>query len=222
MRAILLAALLGFGSTAIAAETPLVLSRFEWPASQPGTIADLRVENAVTQAEEMARRAETRAYEGRRAAAHARRREKVRGALGMQPHRATIDDDTEMAGTRYGNGVLGSISYPSGATMTGLFGEDVGAYTAGPDSALGRFSGWVWDAQTDHPSCTDGIFEWQSGDTFTGSVAGKGGDTYGVYLEAGGQRRFIGEIDMSETSWRPLRGYVLDAKGRLLAVVRRE
>jgi hypothetical protein len=222
MRTILLAALFGFGSAAIAAEPSLVSPRFDWPASQPGAIADLRVKNAVTQAEESARRAETRAYEGRRAAAHARRRDKVRGVLGMRPHRAIIDDDTEMAGTRYEDGVLGSISYPSGATMTGLFGEDLGAYTGGPESALDRFSGWVWGAQTDHPSCTDGIFEWKNGDTFTGSVTGKGGDIYGVYLEAGGQRRFIGELDMSEASWHPLRGYVLDAKGRLLAVVRRE
>ena len=201
----------------------MIPATFEWPQAQPGVIADLRVADDVRDARETARQATTRASEGRRAAGQAKRRAGLQGAFGIRPQRATVDDDTEVALTRGTSegAKLGSITYPTGATMTGAFGPDVGVYTGGPESPLRQFSGWVWGASTGTPRPIDGIFEWKNGDTFTGSITGDGSASQGVYVEAGGQRRFVGVIDLSQSEFRPVRGYLENGSSKLLAVVRR-
>lgn len=149
---------------------------FEWPTARSGALADLRVRDDVTEAREAAGQAKTRAVEGRRAAAHAKRRAGVQGALGLTPKPAMVDDDTVVSPTRgrsYGD-VLGSITYSTGAVLTGAFGSDVGVYIGGPESPLNRFSGWVWGASSPTPQPRDGVFEWKNGNSFAGSIIGDG------------------------------------------------
>jgi hypothetical protein len=219
MRSMILAALLCVGTTA-AAQNALAV-RFEWPASQPDPIPDLRLTETVSGAREAARSANTRAEEARSAAAHAKRRAGVQGALGLKPKRATTDDDTTIALTRgsAGGPQLGSITYPSGATMVGAFGPDVGVYTAAPERRLRHFSGWVWGASTGKPNPRDGVFVWKNGDVFTGSITGDGSASEGLYEEAGGGRRFIGVIDLSGSEFRPVSGYLETRDGKLLAAI---
>jgi hypothetical protein len=223
MRSMILAALLCVGAPAIAQDAPLIPASFEWPDAQPGAIPDLRINSDVHDARETARSATSRASEGRRAAAQEKRRAGLQGAFGIKPKRATTDDETEIAATRgTSNGAtLGTVTYSTGATMTGAFGPDIGVYVAAPESPLRRFSGWVSGATGSAPAPCDGIFEWKNGDSFTGSITGSGSLSQGVYVEAGGNRRFVGVADLSESQFRPVRGYVEDGSGRLLAVVRR-
>ena len=112
------------------------------------------------------------------------------------------------------------MTYDSGARMTGEFGSNLGVYEAGPESPLLQFSGFVWGASSPNPHCSEGLFEWRNGDTFAGSIVGDGSSSEGIYTDATGERRFVGVVDLSESDFRPVRGYVLDKGGRLLATVR--
>lgn len=133
-----------------------------------------------------------------------------------------VDDDTVVSPTRgrsYGD-VLGSITYSTGAVLTGAFGSDVGVYIGGPESPLNRFSGWVWGTSSPTPQPRDGVFEWNNGNSFAGSIIGDGSESRGVFTEAGAGRRFVGTIDLSQVDARPVRGQVESGSGELLAVVR--
>lgn len=112
--------------------------------------------------------------------------------------------------------MLGHVSYPSGAGMIGLFGPDIGLYTASPESLLSDFSGWVYGATSSNPQPMDGIFSFRNGYSFTGQENGG----IGIYATADGERRFVGKIDFEHGSFRPLVGILEDRRGRLLATVR--
>lgn len=221
MRSIFVAALLCLGSVANAQDAPPIPVTFAWPEPAPGAIPDFRIADDVRDARETARQATSRASEGRRAAATAKRRAGLQGAFGVKPQRATVDDDTEVAMTRgtSAGAKLGAITYPTGATMTGALNDGVGVYTAAPESPLRQFSGWVFGAGSGNPRPIDGIFEWKNGDTFTGSMTGDASASTGVYVKAGGQIRFVGVIDFSQSEFRPVRGYLESSSGKLLAVV---
>lgn len=220
MRIMLAIAILWAAGPAFAQDAPLIPATFEWPEAQPDAIPDLRVEESVRHARTSAREATTRASEGRRAAAATKRRIGLQGALGVKPQRATVDDETQMAVTR--GSPLGSITYPTGAILTGDLVAGLGTYQAYLESPLSRFSGWVFGAGSRSPRPIDGIYEWKSGDIFTGSMTGDASASTGVYVSADGQKRFVGVIDFSQTEFRPVRGYLETATGKLLAVVKRD
>lgn len=224
MRLIFYVTLLCLSSTAVAQDAPLIPTLFEWPERQSDVIGDLRIRDDVSDARESARQATTRASEGRRAVGQAKRRAGLQGSFGIKPERATLGGDTEVALTRgRSNGAtLGTITYSTGAIMTGAFGPNVGVYFAEPESPLRQFSGWVWGAGSPTPRPMDGIFEWKNGDIFTGSITGDASASKGVYVKADGQFRFVGVIDLSQSQFRPIRGYLEGASGKLLAVVRQD
>lgn len=220
MRFMLIAVVLCLAVPVWAQDAPLIPATFEWPEAEPDAIPDLRVNDSVVRARETAREATTRASEGRRAAAATKRRAGLQSAFGVKPQRATIDDETEIAMTR--GSPLGSTAYPTGATLTGDLSAGLGVYRGYPESPLNQFSGWVFNAGSGSPRPIDGIFEWKNGDVFTGSMTGDGSTSAGVYVSGDGERRFVGIIDFSQSEFRPVRGYLENAKGKLLAVVKRD
>jgi hypothetical protein len=222
MRLMIVAATLFMGSAATAQEARLIPIVFEWPAVEVGAIPDLRLRSVVQDAKEAAREAKTRASEGRRLAARAKRREGIQSIFGIKPSRATSDDETQVSvarGRSHGM-VLGGAVHASGGHFTGALGANEGVYIASADSPLYRFSGFVWGAATDNATPSEGIFEWKNGDTFTGSIVGDGSASRGIYIQHGGERKFVGIVDLSQTDFRPIQGYMESASGELLAVVR--
>lgn len=212
------------GSAAIAQEAPLIPVEFEWPAAQTDAMPDLRIRDDVRAAEDAAREARSQATIARRVAAQEKRRAGVQGLVGLRPSRATTDGETVVDATRGTStgAKLGTVTYAWGAKMTGSLGDGLGVYLAAIDSPLSRFSGFVWGATENRPFPTNGIFEWKNGDTFTGSFTGSGSGASGIYIDASGNRKFVGVIDMSQSEFRPIRGYLLDQSGKLLAVVNAE
>lgn len=220
MRLILACVMFSVAATASAQEVPPIPATFEWPEPDSNAIPDLRIGDDIRSAREAAREATTRASDGRSAAAAAKRRASVQGVFGVEPQRATVDDETEVAVARGSS--LGTVSYPSGATLLGALDAGVGVYTAAPESPLSQFSGWVFGASTQAPRPLDGIFEWKNGDIFTGSITGDGSSSRGIYVKADRQVRFVGIVDLSEIEFRPVRGHLETTSGKLLAVVRRD
>ena len=216
-----LAATIAVASSSASTEPPpLIATSFEWPVPNPNVIPDLRVTQAVGLARDSARQATTIASEGRRFAAMSRRRNALRGVVGLGPHPVTVAAGTTMIATP-ANGesgpLLGKITYPSGARFEGLLshGGARGVIDPSPESPLAAFSGDVGSASTPNPRPLSGIYSFRNDDTFTG-----GG--YGIYESADGERRFIGWIDFSQTNIRPAEGIMEDRRGRLLAVVVRQ
>ena len=221
MRSIIFASLFCVGAPACAQDAPPIPVEFQWPATEVGAIPDLREKEAVRRAIDVAREARSQALEARRIAFQEKARAGVQGRIGLHPSHATTDGETEITVTRgtSSGAKLGVVTYASGARMTGSLSENVGVYTGSPDSQLGRFSGFVWGATGSHPSPTTGIFEWKNGDTFVGSITGKGNHSEGIYTDADGGRKFVGTVDLSESEFRPVDGYLEDDSGQLLAVV---
>lgn len=220
MRIMLAAAMLLVGTpTAGIAETP-ISSAFAWPETNPNVIADVRYRDVIARARKAETDAIGRARLGERLAGQARRRENIRNAFGNPSEPMTIDAGTVLTGFPYNTesgATLGVVKYPSGASMTGMFGPDEGIYIAAPEWTVREFSGWVYNARTSDPLPMEGVFSMKSGETFIGSLSGD--VAYGVYRTADGNRRFVGKFDVAHGSIQPLTGVVEDKKGRLLALL---
>lgn len=217
MRALIFAAALALTASGAGALAAADSPQFEWPTAEPGAIPDLRIAAAIKTARENARSATTRAEEGRRAAAQTHRHEALLGLVGAKPRSATIDDETVVttAGINGRVGRFGTITYDSGATLTGLIADGTGVYRASPESRLAQFSGWVFGATRSSPQPMDGQFNFRNGDTFVGSS----GTGYGVYTSANGETRFVGKVDFDNYPLRPVVGTLEDRQGHLLANV---
>lgn len=196
-----------------------LFKQFEWPAVNANVIPDVRLRDVVHDAIEEAREAEGRARQASLFAGQASRRDGARSAVGLKTQPVTIAEGTVMTATSYHGRTgpaLGVIAYANGATMRGAFGgPDAGTYTAAPESMLASFTGWVFGATTADPNPLEGLFTFRNGDTFTGDA----NSGLGVYVEAGGGRRFVGKADMRNGAFRPLEGNVVDRQGKLLATV---
>ena len=147
-------------------------------------------------------------------------RTSLRGAIGLGGRPITIAAGTVMKAVPYNNErgpMLGTITYPSGASMTGLFGPDIGVYRASFTSSISEFFGWCFGATTSNPEPFDGQYRFRSGDTFVGTRVA---DTFkGVYESADRSRKFIGSMLLETASPRPVNGVMQDGRGHLLAVV---
>ncbi len=113
--------------------------------------------------------------------------------------------------------MLGKVSYANGASMTGLFGPDIGIYHPSLTSSIAEFAGWCYGATTSNPQPTDGEYHLRSGDTFVGYR--QANEFYGIYENADHTRRFIGAVMLNTASPRPVRGVMDDGHGHLLATV---
>lgn len=196
---------------------------FEWPTVQANAIPDQRLSRSVSEARAEARDAAGRARSGERAAAQAKRLQAVRSAVGTGAHPVTIGDETVMTANEIdmGSGVksaFGTVTYPTGASMVGEFGPDVGIYSPDRSAVLKSFRGWVWGAQTPSPVPMIGIFEFRNGDSFSGGHSGR--SARGIYSSADGQKRFVGEVDFNGGTYLPVNGILEDGQGKLLANVR--
>lgn len=213
-------AALCLGSAGVYADSG-VPAGFEWPATQAGAVPDLRLSDVLRDARSEAREAQGRSREAQQAAGQARRRAALRGfvGLGMQP--VTVDSGTVMRAVPYhwnDGPMLGEISYATGATMTGVFGPNLGVFISAPESPVAEFRGWVQSAASAHPYAMVGVFHYRNGERFSGCYCA-GNNARGVYQAADGQRRFVGMVDFTGENPRPLQGIVEDRQGRLLAVV---
>jgi hypothetical protein len=129
-----------------------------------------------------------------------------------------IDAGTVLTGFPYNTEsgpLMGVVTYPSGASMIGVLGPDMGIYTPEPESSISQFSGWVWGAGTSEPIPMEGVFTLKNGDTFVASFSGH--SAFGIYKSSDGQRQFVGKFDIEHGSIQPEIGIVEDRKGRLLA-----
>ena len=193
-----------------------------WPEDQPGVIPDARLYERVRAARQEAHEASGRASDAQAVAGQARRRLAARRMIGRSARPQMIDDETIMTAVPYASEqgpMLGVVTYPDGANMTGEFGSDLGIYDPAPESAMTAFNGWVFGAASAYPQPMTGVFEFKNGERFIGSYLA-GSNARGVYRSSDGQRRFVGEIDFTGGRWRPVAGIVEDRRGRLLAVVR--
>ena len=194
---------------------------FDWPATQAGVIPDLRLSDVLRDARNEAREAQGRSREAQQAAGQARRRAGLRGFVGLGAQPVTVDSGTVMRAVSYHGSdgpMLGEISYASGATMTGVFGPNLGVFVSAPESPVAEFRGWVQSAASAHPYAMVGVFHYRNGERFSGCYCA-GNNARGVYEAADGQRRFVGTIDFTGDRPRPLQGIVEDRQGRLRAVL---
>ncbi len=196
---------------------------FEWPEANVNVLPDARLSTVVEDAKQAERQGADRAWEARKASMQAKVRTSLRGAIGLGGKPTIIAAGTVMKAVPY-NGesgpMLGSISYANGASMTGVFGPDVGIYHASFTSSIAEFAGWCYGATTSNPQPTDGEYHLRSGDTFVGS---RHADEYeGVYESADHSRKFVGTMLLNTALPRPVQGIMQDGRGRLLSVVRSE
>lgn len=193
---------------------------FAWPEASAVAIPDVRLNDLIGEAKEAAQQAADRAQEGRRVAARAKRHSAVRGVIGLGAKPVTIDDGTVMTAVPFtgeSGPMIGTVTYPSGASMVGAFGPDVGVYQASPESSNAEFDGWCYGARSSNPQPTDGEFTFKSGDVFVGTRVA---DNFtGIYRSADGSREFIGEVLLNSSTPRPVQGIMRDGSGRLLAVL---
>lgn len=207
MRTLILAVVLALGLATPAA------AQFEWPVSDPTRIPDVRIAPYVDAARDDAREAGQRAREGEAAAGQARRLVGLRSAVGRGPKPITVADSVVRSAVEYDGFLKGSLTWETGAVFTGDLSGMTGVSEPEPESALSAFSGTMYGAWP-----MTGVFTFRNGDEFRGRY-NAGSNASGIFTEAGSQRRFIGIIDFEAGGYRPLRGYVVDRRGQLLAVV---
>lgn len=210
-----------FASQVTASDTN-TFEHFAWPEEQASAIQDLRLSPTISDARNEAKEARSRARDGWREAGLAKRREAVRGAIGLGAKPAIVDNDTIMTASTMRPGdmsyTLGSMTYPSGAHMQGGFGPDIGIYTGDELSPLREFRGWVYGARTSRPIPMTGIFEFKNGESFVGSYLA-GSNASGIYTSADESRRFVGVVDFDSVPWTPLRGVLENKAGKILAII---
>lgn len=218
----LLVALAIASGTTITGSPTDITEHFEWPEAQPGAIPDLRLSPTISDARSEAREALSRARDAQRAVGQAHRREAIKGAVGLGAKSVTVDSGTIMTADEFPPGnhnyLLGTIAYPNGAAMEGAFGPDIGIFTPPDESSLERFRGWVYGARTATPVPMVGIFDFKSGESFSGSY-NTGSNASGIYSSSDGSRQFVGEIDFHGAIWTPVRGVLESKSGSVLAVV---
>lgn len=200
---------------ALAASFPVpAFAQFAWPDADTGSLTDAGLTSDIQIARGDAQAAEREARIGDASAGQARRTIALRSALGRGPEPERVSDGLTRLFVRDEGVMLGTLTWESGVRFTGDLSEMFGVYEPEPDSQLLRFSGWLQRARP-----MTGVFEFRNGDEFRGQY-NLGSNASGTYTEAGGERHFIGLIDLSAGVYRPLRGFVEDRRGRVLAVVR--
>lgn len=195
--------------------------RLEWPQPDPYAIPDARLRDVLASAKEDARKAASEAHAGGRAAGQARRITGLRNAIGRGPQPQIIGDGVVMSAVPYGDDggtMFGELAWANGGKFVGVVSSAIGEYVPPTESALARFSGWVFGPAQSAPTPMTGEFEFKNGERFTGSF-NAGSNASGIYVSADGERRFVGTIDFLAGSYRPMKGQLEDRRGRLLAVV---
>lgn len=193
---------------------------FEWPQADANALPDARLSGTIADAKQAAREGADRAWQAHKVVLQADVRTSLRGAIGLGGRPTTIAAGTVMKAVPYNNEsgpMLGRVTYPNGASMTALFGPDIGIYRASFTSSLSEFVGWCYGATTANPIPTTGEYRFRSGDRFVGT---RDSETYqGIYESADHSRRFVGTMLLDTTSPRPIRGVLENGNGHLLAVV---
>ena len=192
-----------------ASTPPNITETFEWPEAQPNAIPDLRLSSITSEARSQAREALTRARDAQRATGQAHRRQALKGSMGLGAKPIIVDDETIMTADEVKSGVnsylIGTISYPNGASMEGIFGPDIGTYKPSPDSPLESFQGWIYGSTTSNPIPMIGVFQFKNGESFVGSY-NAGNNAIGIYYSPDKSIKFVGEMDLQSATRTPLRG----------------
>ena len=193
---------------------------FEWPQADANALPDARLTGTIADAKQAAREGADRAWQAHKMVLQANVRSSLRGAIGLGGRPTTIAAGTVMRAVPYNNEsgpMLGSVTYPNGASMTGLFGPDIGIYRASFTSNLSEFVGWCYGATSSNPIPTTGEYRFRSGDRFVGT---REFETYqGIYESADHSRKFIGTMSLNSAAPRPVQGIMEDGHGHLLATV---
>ena len=196
---------------------------FNWPAVDEYAIPDARLSSVIGQARSEEEDARQRAREAQIVAGQARRLVGLRSAIGRGPLPVTIGDGVTASAVAYGDqggAQLGTVSWNSGASLTGHLDSATGEYTPSPESSLSAFRGWVWGLENATPTPMTGRYEFDNGDTFLGSY-NTGSNASGVYRSADGERVFVGTINFELGGFYPVQGYMEDrTEKKVLAVVR--
>lgn len=231
----LLAACFSFGAPiAIANDdsAPAGNSRFLWPEANPNALPDARLHDLVEKARNEAAQARQMAKE---AGAFAIRLQNKMKWDRYQPE--IISDGVTFTGhfapeaSAAGLEIyVGKMRYSYGAEITGSFTFirypehstwGYGIVTPLGVSLLESFKGQVAEPSDIRSRPAQGIATYKSGDKFIGLYYLYFGDTdaVGVYEDAKGSRRFVGQVKTVDGMLQPKKGVVEDSSGRLLAVI---
>lgn len=223
---------LGMLQTTLADDTTMRVS-FQWPEANPHAITDARLKELVEKARD----------ESEKARAMAEQAEAVAGSLranlewdSFQPE--IVSDGVTLIG-RYsanwsGPGLkvyVGKMRYSYGAELVGSFTFinypehstwGIGVVSPPDFSAMVSFKGEVAAPADIRSRPAQGIAAYKNGDRFSGLyyLYFHDTDAVGVYEDADGSRRFVGQLKTVDHSLQPKEGIVEDASGKLLAVIR--
>lgn len=206
---------------------------FQWPEPNPNALPDARLHELIEKARDEAAKAREIAKEADALAMQVREKlewsrlqpEVVSSGVTLTGRHAP---DAGAPGTKvyfgkmrysYGAEILGSftfISYPEHSTW------GFGIVTPSDASGMTTFKGEVAEPADIRSRPAQGVAAFQNGDKFMGLYYLYFGDTdaVGVYEDASGARRFVGQLKTVDQTLQPKQGIVEDANGRLLAVIR--
>ncbi len=206
---------------------------FQWPEPNPNALPDARLHELVEKARDEATRAREMAKEADALAMQVR--EKLEWSR-LQPEIVSSGvtltgrhaPDAGAPGTKV---YVGKMRYSYGAELLGSFTfirypEDStwghGVVTPPDSSQMTNFKGEVAAPADIRSRPSQGVAAFKKGDKFTGLYYLYFGDTdaVGIYEDASGARRFVGQLKTVDQTLQPKQGIVEDANGRLLAVVR--
>lgn len=205
---------------------------FEWPSAQSQVLPDARLHDLVANAREAAAEAYAMANAAEDLA------EDVEASLRRERLPSeTVSDGVILTGKNAPNAgefpdevYLGRIQYETGAELTGSFkfvrypGYSTwgfGVVKPSDAATMTSFKGEVAVPADIRARPSLGVASFRNGDAFGGLYYLYFGDTdaLGVYENADGSLRFVGQLQTLGGSMQPKKGIVEDAKGRLLAVV---
>lgn len=220
----LTAILLAFASSSAAEEQNVseYSILFVWPSADEEALEDRRLDFTIDRALAAEYEASSSEKQAKVANGQAERRLSLLNSVGRKPKPIVVDDGTRMIAAPQNatpGALIGYIHYPSGAQMTGVFGQhpSLGLYVASPESPLIEFWGEVSLPETSTPMPNTGLFKFKNGDTFLGQMNEM--ETFGVYCSPDCEKKFIGSVDFSSGVWTPVSGYMLTKNGKLLATV---
>lgn len=237
-RIILLLAMTIIGAGCAAAEDTHLLrvgvkkAEFEWPKTDPNAIPDARLHELVKEARERAEQAQALAKHAEKLATmfDAELSDNNYTPETVSDGVVFIGRNAPHAGLLPDNVYVGKMKYDTGAEIVGVFEFTdfpnrshlgTGAGKAPEGSPMKIFVGQFAVPADIRTRPAEGVAEFRNGDRFTGTYYLYFGDTdaIGIYQEAGGERRFVGQLSTSNNLLQPKSGIVENQNGTLLSVV---
>ena len=206
---------------------------FQWPEASANAVTDARLTELVEEARGESEKARAMAEQAEALA------DSLRNNLewdSFQPE--FVSDGVTLTGPYSANWsapgqnvYVGKIQYSYGADLVGSFTFinypehstwGIGVVSPPAFSAMESFKGEVAAPADIRSRPAQGIAAYKNGDRFSGLyyLYFRATGAKGVYENADGSRRFIGELKTVNQSLQPKEGIVEDASGKLLAVVR--